>query len=215
MITTVSRSRSVRIADALFTLGAFAILLLFTTRYLMAFRLDDVLHIQWAHTHTLFGALDPKHGSIVRSFRPIFASTIWLLTHTAGMEHYLPWHVTLVGSFLIGLGYAAKTSRYIASAPSALYAVALLYWIAFLPILNVLFWYGDLTFTIELMFTCSAWFYLLRGMLEAKLGAFILGSLLGVFAVMTKEPAIVLDRATIHPIRERAATIVTTAGRRC
>ncbi len=192
MHPTRVRSPHVRIADALLVVGAIALLILFTTRYLMAFRLDDVLHMEWARTHTFFQAWDPIHGSIVRSFRPVFAATIWLLWHTAGTSNYFPWHVTLVGSFLIGLAFAGRTSRYLSGESSALYFTVLLYWLAFLPILNVLFWYGDLTFTLELMLITPAWYFGLRGILEAKLRLLIIGLICGIFAVMAKEPAIVL-----------------------
>jgi hypothetical protein len=158
----------------------------------MPFRLDDVLHMQWAREHTLWDAFNVERGEIVRSVRPVFAMTIWLLTHTAGTDHYFPWHLVLVGSFLIGLAYAGKTARYIVGQDSALYFTSGLFWIAFLPILNVLFWYGDLTFTIELMFIAPAWYYGLRGLLEGKIGLWSVGILCGILAVLAKEPAILL-----------------------
>jgi len=121
--------------------------------------------------------------------------TIWILTHTAGINYYFPWHFVLVGSFLIGLAYAGKTARYIATRDSALYFTTGLFWIAFLPILNVLFWYGDLTFTMELMFVTPAWYYGLRGMLEGKIGLWTIAIICGILAVLAKEPALLLVHA--------------------
>lgn len=186
------RSTLVKILDVVFILLGLGLLFLFTTVYLMPFRLDDVLHMEWARTHTLLDAWHPVRGEIVRSVRPMFAATIWLLTHYAGLNDYWPWHLTLVGSFLIALAFAGLTARYISGRSSALYFTALLYWLAFTPIVNVLFWYGDLTFTIELMFVCSAWYFGLKGLLEARTGMWILGVVLGSLAVMSKEPAIPL-----------------------
>lgn len=187
-----TRSTLIKVLDLLFLLGAVLILALFTTVYLMPFRLDDVLHIEWAQTHTFWDAWHPIRGEIVRSVRPVFAATIWLLTNYVGLYNYTPWHVTLVGSYLIALAFSGLTARYIARRPSALYFTTALYWVAFAPIVNVLFWYGDLTFTLELMFLTPAWYYGLRGLLEGRLGLFAIGSLLGAFAVMAKEPAIPL-----------------------
>lgn len=186
------RSLLVKILDILFILLGIGLLLLFTTVYLMPFRLDDVLHMQWAMDHDLLDAWHPVRGEIVRSVRPMFAATIWLLTHYAGLNNYWPWHLTLVGSFLIALAFAGLTARYISRRNSSLYFTTVLYWLAFTPIVNVLFWYGDLTFTIELMFVCSAWYFGLKGLLEARIGMWTLGVLLGSLAVMSKEPAIPL-----------------------
>ncbi len=192
MFETDQKSRTIRILDIAFMLGGIAILIIFTTLYLMPFRLDDVLHMDWAREHSFWDAFDVNRGEIVRSVRPVFAITIWLLTHTAGIDHYFPWHFVLVGSFLIGLAYAGKTARYITKDNTALYFTAGFFWLAFLPILNVLFWYGDLTFTLELMFVAPAWYYGLRGILEGRIGIWIVAILCGILAVLAKEPALLL-----------------------
>jgi len=178
--------------DWAFVLAGIAILILFVTKYQMPFRLDDVLHIQWAQEHTFWDAWHPVRGEIVRSVRPIFAATIWLLTHYAGMDDYLPWHITLVLSFLIALAFAGLTSRYISQRNSPLYFTTGLFWFAFTPILNFLFWYGDLTFTIELLFVTPAWYFGLRALFEKKIGFWLLAMFSGSMAVMSKEPALVL-----------------------
>jgi len=187
-----TKSRSVQILDIAFFLGGIAILIIFTTVYQMPFRLDDVLHMDWAREHSFWDAFDIQRGEIVRSVRPVFAITIWLLTHTAGIKHYFPWHLTLVGSFLIGLAYAGKTARYISKENSALYFTTGFFWLAFLPILNALFWYGDLTFTIELMFVTVSWYYGLRGLLEGRIVLWCIGIFSGILAVLSKEPALLL-----------------------
>jgi hypothetical protein len=161
----------------------------------MPFRLDDVLHMDWAREHTLWDAFNVERGEIVRSVRPVFAMTIWILTYTAGSDHYFPWHFVLVGSFLIGLAYAGKTARYISKRDNALYFTTGLFWVAFLPILNVLFWYGDLTYTMELLFVAPAWYYGLRGLLEGRIGLWSIGILCGILGVLAKEPALLLVHA--------------------
>jgi len=191
----LKRNKNILILDAAFILGGIGILFAFTTVYLMPFRLDDVLHMDWARSHTFWDAFNVQNGEIVRSVRPVFALTIWILTHTAGVNHYFPWHLVLVGSFLIGLAYAGKTTRYIAKQDSALYFTTGFFWLAFLPILNVLFWYGDLTFTMELLFIAPAWYYGLRGLLEGKIGLWAIAILCGILAVLAKEPALLLVHA--------------------
>ncbi len=186
-----------RILDILFILGSISILFVFTTVYLMPFRLDDVLHMDWAREHSFWDAFNIERGEIVRSVRPVFAMTIWLLTHTAGINHYFPWHFVLVGSFLIGLAYAGKTARYIAKENSALYFTTGLFWLAFLPILNVLFWYGDLTFTLELLFIAPSWYYGVRGLLEGRIKLWTIGIACGIFAVLAKEPALLLVHSVL------------------
>ncbi|MDP4236392.1 MAG: hypothetical protein Q8919_08105 [Bacteroidota bacterium] len=183
--------------DAVFVIMGIAILIIITTIYQMPFRLDDVLHMDWARQHSFWDAFDVGRGEIVRSVRPVFAMTIWLLTHSAGVSHYFPWHVTLVGSFLIGLAYAGKTARYIANETSALYFTTGLFWLCFLPILNVLFWYGDLTFTLELLFVAPAWYYGIRGLLEGRLRDWIAANLCGILAVLAKEPALLLVHSVV------------------
>lgn len=186
------RKRFVRVLDAAFIIGSLAILVIFTTVYVMPFRLDDVLHMDWAREHSFWDAFNLSRGEIVRSVRPVFAMTIWLLTHTAGVNNYFPWHFVLVASFLVGLAYAGKTARYIVKQDSALYFTTGFFWLAFLPILNVLFWYGDLTFTLELLFVAPAWYYGLRGLLEGRLMLWIISIICGILAVLAKEPALLL-----------------------
>jgi hypothetical protein len=188
----MARPTTGKYLDILFLIGAVVLVIVFTTVYQMPFRLDDVLHMDWAREHTFWDAFDPIKGEIVRSYRPLFAATIWILTHTAGTESYFAWHITLVGSFVIGLAFTGLTARYLSKQESALYFTTGLYWLIALPILNVLFWFGDLTFTIELMFTGAAWYYGIRGLYEAKLSYWITGCLLGAAAIASKEPAILM-----------------------
>jgi hypothetical protein len=184
--------RKLSVPELLLLIGGAGIVIVLTTIYGVPFRLDDVLHMDWARDVTFWDAFHPVKGEIVRSYRPLFAATIWILTHTAGTDHYFPWHLTLVLSYMIGLGYVGVTARYLAKRSSALFLSTGLYWLAFLPILNVLFWFGDLTFSIELMFVGPAWYYTLRGLFEGRAKYVLLGCLLSSAAVFSKEPAIVL-----------------------
>ena len=197
MTNSRTRSKTVQLLDIAFILLGIGILALFTSIYLMPFRLDDVLHMDWAREHSFWDAFDVQKGEIVRSVRPVFAMTIWLLTHYAGVDNYFPWHFVLVSSFLVGLTYMGKTARYIANDPTALYYSVGFFWIAFLPILNMLFWYGDLTFTLELMFVAPAWYYGIRGLLEGRLVFWVIGIASGIFAVLSKEPAILLVHSVL------------------
>ncbi len=185
-------SRAKQLSDLLFLLGGIGIAVLFTTRYLMAFRLDDVLLMEWATKHPALDAFDPIQGQIVNSVRPIYALTAYVLTHLAGWAHPFWWQLTLTVSLLIGLTFTGLTARYLAERWFALQISIGLYWIAFTAILNVFFWYSDLTFGLELAFTAPAWYFGLRGLYEARLKFWLLAMASGSLAVMSKEPALVL-----------------------
>ncbi len=167
-------------------------LALFTTRYRMPFRLDDVVLMLWAKTHTLADAFDPIRGQMINSFRPMFAVTAYALTHLAGWNHRFWWHLTLDLSLLIGIAFIGLTARYITGRWYALPIAVLLYFIAFLPILNIFFWYADLTYGLELAFSGMVWYFGLRGLYEANTRYWFLAMALGVLAVLSKEPAFVL-----------------------
>jgi len=186
-----------RVLDILYLLGGIAILALFTTRYQMPFRLDDVLLMLWAKSHTVWDAFDPIKGQLVNSFRPMFAVTAYLLTHFAGWDHTFWWHLTLDLSLLVAIAFTGLTARYLIRRWFALEISILLYWIVFLPILNIFFWYSDLTFALELCFTSISWYFALRGLYEARLGFWFLGMLAGCLAVLSKEPAFVLVHVVI------------------
>jgi hypothetical protein len=157
----------------------------------MSFRLDDVLYLEWAKAHSLLDCWNPAVDRILNGFRPILASIMWLLTHTAGTDHYWLWQLTLDTSFFIALAFAGRTARYLSNRAVALPVSIVLYWLAFIQILNVLFWFSDMTFTIELMFVTMAWYYGIRGLLEARFGSFTTGVICGILGILTKEPAIV------------------------
>jgi hypothetical protein len=176
----------------LFLLASIGILALFTTRYRMPFRLDDVLLMLWAKTHSVLDVFDPIKGQMINSFRPVFTLTTFLLTRFAGWNHPFWWHVTLDLSLLTGITFTGLTARYLIQRWYALEISIALYWLAFLPILNIFFWYSDLTFGLEIAFTASAWYFGLRGLYEARIGFWLLSMLLGSLAVLSKEPAFVL-----------------------
>ncbi len=178
--------------DIFFLLAGVGILALFTTRYRMPFRLDDVLLMLWAKTHSAHDILDPINGQMINSFRPVFTLTAFLLTRLAGWEHPFWWHLTLDLTLLIGITFTGLTARYLIQRWYALEISIALYWLTFLPILNIFFWYSDLTFGLEIAFTASAWYFGLRGLYEAKLGFWLLAMGLGSMAVLSKEPAFIL-----------------------
>ena len=178
--------------DIAFFLIALAIIGVFTTRYQMGFRLDDVLLMDWAHTHSPIDAFSPEKGQIVKSVRPMFALTAWILTHTAGWQHPFWWQLTLTITLLTGLTFAGLTARYLSGRWYALQLSIALYFLVFTSILNVFFWYSDLTFGLELAFTTPAWYFGLRGLYEGRLKFWLIGILSGCFAVLSKEPAVVL-----------------------
>lgn len=158
----------------------------------MPFWLDDVLLMLWAKTNSFGDIIDPIKGQMINSFRPVFTLTAFLLTRFAGWDHPFWWHLTLDLSLITGITFTGLTARYLIKRWYALEISIALYWLAFLPILNIFFWYSDLTFGLEIAFTASAWYFGLRGLYEARMGYWLLAMLLGSFAVLSKEPAFVL-----------------------
>jgi hypothetical protein len=158
----------------------------------MPFRLDDVLLMLWAKTHSFGDIFDPIKGQMINSFRPVFTFTAFILSRFAGWNHPFWWHLTLDLSLLMGITFMGLTARYLVQRWYALEISIALYWLAFLPILNIFFWYSDLTFGLELAFTASAWYFGLKGLYESRLEYWLFGMLLGALAILSKEPAFVL-----------------------
>ncbi len=155
----------------------------------MPFRLDDVVLMLWSKTHSVLDAFNPVTGQLINSFRPAFALTAWLLTHLAGWNHPFWWHLTLDLSLFTGIAFTGLTARYLTERWYALELSIALYFLAFLPILNIFFWYSDLTFGLELAFTAAAWYFGLRGLYEARMRLWIVAMVLSTIAVLSKEPA--------------------------
>jgi hypothetical protein len=181
--------RTFDIALAVFGL---AVVTLFVTRYRMPFRLDDILLMEWSLAHRWWQAFDPISGQLVNSYRPMYALTSFLLTHLARWEHPFWWHLALCTALSVGIGFAALTVRTISGRWYSTQIVVLLYPIAFATILNVFFWFSDLTYGLELMFTGAAWYFGLRGLRENRIVLWSIAMLLGTLAVLSKEPAFVL-----------------------
>jgi hypothetical protein len=158
----------------------------------MPFRLDDVVLMLWSKTHSALDAFDPVRGQIINSFRPAFALTAFFLTRFAGWNHPFWWHLTLDLSLFTGIAFTGLTARYLTGRWYALQISVALYFAAFLPILNIFFWYSDLTFGLELAFTAAAWYFGLRGLQEARIQFWLIAMALAIIAVLSKEPASVL-----------------------
>jgi hypothetical protein len=173
------------------------LILLFPLRYGMPFRLDDVLLMDWANAHSLLDAFNPERGQMVNSFRPMFGVTAWLLTHIAGSEHPIVWQFVLTTLLVVALVMLARIARDIAASGWALIVTPILYLIGFTSILNVFFWFSDLTYALELAFTTLAWYYAVRGLMQAQLGSWAIGLLFAILAVISKEPAIVMVHAVV------------------
>ena len=184
--------RKQRILDGTLIVLGLAALVTTITRYQMPFRLDDVLYMQWAQHHSIWDAFHIQRGEIFMSVRPVISITFWLLTHYAGTEHYWIWHFVLAGSFLTAIGFTGLTARYISRQSSALYISSIWYWLAFLPILNILFWYADITFALEMMFCSMAWYFGLRALFEHRTAFWVIANIVGILAAMTKEPSLLL-----------------------
>jgi hypothetical protein len=181
-----------RIFDTTLLLLGLGAIALFTTRYLMPFRLDDVLLMLWAKTHSLADVFNPVSGQMINSFRPAFSLAALALTRFAGWDHPFWWHLTLDLSLITGIAFTGLTARYIVQRWYALELSVGLYFLAFLPILNIFFWYSDLTYGLELVFSASAWYFGLRGLYEARIRFWLMAMLLASVAVLSKEPAFVL-----------------------
>ncbi len=169
--------------------------ILFVTRYGMPFRLDDVILIEWSQAHPWWHAFMPIDGELVNSLRPIFALTSWTLSHTAGTANPFVWHLTLVSCLMIALAYIGRVARYLSGNWEALQFSTALYWLAFTSILNVFFWFSDLTYALELVLVAPAWYYGLRGLREADPRSWRLAMLISSLAVLAKEPSMVLLHA--------------------
>lgn len=204
-----------RTFDIALAILGLAVIALFTTRYRMPFRLDDILLMEWSLAHHWWDAFDPIKGQLVNSYRPVFALAAYGLTHFAGWAHPFWWHLKLCSTLLIGLAFVGMTSRQIAGRWYALEISVLLYPIAFATILNVFFWYSDLTYGLELVFTAPAWYFGLRGLREGRLGFWLMSMLLGTLAVLSKEPAFVLVHVVLvwSVIEERPWTKWTGSTR--
>jgi hypothetical protein len=158
----------------------------------MPFRLDDVLLMLWAKAHSLADVFNPASGQMINSFRPAFSLAALVLTRFAGWDHPFWWHLTLDLSLIIGIAFVGLTARYIVQRWYALELSVSLYFLAFLPILNIFFWYSDLSYGLELAFSASAWYLGLRGLYEARIRFWIASMFLACIAVLSKEPAFVL-----------------------
>ncbi len=181
-----------RWGDLLLLFGGIAVVIIILTRYGMPFRLDDVLYIQWARQHSFGDIFDLYKGELFLAFRPVMSFLAIALTRVAGTEHYTIWHSIVVVSYFIAIAFTGLTARYISKRSSALYIASLWYWLSFLPILNILFWFSDMTFGLEMMLCSAAWYFGLRGLWEKKLSYWIVSCTIGSIAAMTKEPSIVL-----------------------
>jgi hypothetical protein len=181
-----------RLPDLLLAGVGIAALIVIITRYGMPFRMDDVLYIQWANHHSILDAFSPSNGELFLSFRPVIAIVFWLLTHLAGTEQYWIWHLVLVGSFFTAIAFTGRTARFISEKDSALQISSVVYWLAFLPILNILFWFADMTYALEMMFVSIAWYYGLRAIDDPKLKTWTIANIFGILAVLSKEPALLM-----------------------
>ncbi|HET9136962.1 MAG TPA: hypothetical protein VFO76_10010, partial [Candidatus Kapabacteria bacterium] len=187
-----TRSAAIKRLDVAFLLLGIGAVITIITRYQMPFRLDDVIYIQWAKAHSFWDAFDVQKGEIFLTFRPVMGMTMWLLAHIAGTENYWIWHLVLAGSFITALAFSGLTVRLISERSASLYITALWYPIAFLSILNVLFWYADLTYSLEMMFVSIAWYFGVRSLLERRQSMWIAANCIAIIASLTKEPSILL-----------------------
>jgi hypothetical protein len=190
--STTSRSSVIKRLDVLFLLLGIGTVITIITRYQMPFRLDDVIYIQWAKAHSFWDAFDIQRGEIFLTFRPVMGMTMWLLAHIAGTEQYWIWHLVLAGSFVTAIAFSGLTARLISERSSSLYITAVWYPIAFLSILNVLFWYADLTYSLEMMFVSMAWYFGMRSLIERRQAMWIAANCIAIIAALTKEPSILL-----------------------
>lgn len=154
------------------------------------FREDDVVYLQWARLHSWKDCFQPSQAILFGMFRPMQNLTWWSLYHLAGLNPY-PYQVTLLFSYLAALALFFAFIKTALSTRIALTSMVA-YGVAFYFITYIVFWFSDLTYTLELLFAHGAiWFFALATKFNSR--RYLTGAVvLFCIAVASKEPAALL-----------------------
>jgi len=170
------------------TLGSLMILsLILPTVFPVYFRADDVVYLDWARTHAWVDCFRPSVASLFGMFRPVQNIAWWSLYHLAGLNPY-PYHVAVLFSYLVSLAVYLAFIKTAFSTRVALASMAT-YGVCFYFLTYIVFWFSDLTYTLELMFANGAlWFFALA--IKLNMRRYLAGTFaLFCIAVAAKEPA--------------------------
>lgn len=154
------------------------------------FRNDDVHYIEWARAHRFQDCFSVSQGVLFGMFRPVQNLTWWVLFRCAGLNPY-PYQVavtiTYLGALICYFGFvSAAISKPVAWATTGTYLVV------FHFLTYIIFWFSDLTYSLELLLSHAALWCLaatVRRYSQRKLCA---GLVLTFAAVMAKEPAAII-----------------------
>ncbi|MEI8140036.1 MAG: hypothetical protein WCI03_09225 [bacterium] len=164
--------------------------LVLPTLFPVYFREDDVVYLQWARLHPWQDCFRPSQAVLFGMFRPVQNLTWWGLYHLAGLNPY-PYQVAILFSYLAAL---ATFFAFIKTALSTRVAFASMaaYGVAFYFLTYIVFWFSDLTYTLELLFAHGAlWCFALAIKFNSR--RHLAGAIaLFCMAVAAKEPAALL-----------------------
>lgn len=154
------------------------------------FRDDDVAYLQWARTHGFLDSLDPGKATLFGMFRPVQNIVWWLLYHAAGLNPY-PYQVVITLTYLVAFGCFAGFAATALSRSVALMTVAA-YLAGFHFLMYIIFWFSDLTYTLEIMLAHAALWCLASAVNVFSRVRLAAGLALFLGAVLAKEPAAVM-----------------------
>jgi hypothetical protein len=172
----------------LFWLGGILLIsLLIPSLFPVYFREDDVVYLNWARSHGWLDCFKPSQAILFGMFRPVQNLTWWCLYRFAGINP-APYHVAIVFTYLASLAAFVAFVRTAVSTRAALVSLTA-YAILFYFLTYIIFWFSDLTYTLELMFAHAAlWLFALS--LKHKTRRHLAGAVvLFIAAVAAKEPA--------------------------
>ncbi len=151
------------------------------------FREDDVAYLHWARTYGFWDSFDPGRATLFGMFRPVQNVVWWLLYHTAGLDPY-PYQVVITLTYLVAfacfLGFAAS-----ALSRSVAWMTAIAYLAGFHFLMYIIFWFSDLTYTLEIMLAHAALWCLAAAVNAFSWLRLAAGLVLFLGAVLAKEPA--------------------------
>jgi len=130
--------------------------------YPVYFRTDDVEYLSWAATHDdPLDAFRPSEGELFGVVRPVHTIAWWSLYRVFGLEArgYQVFLSLAYGlSFLFFFLFVRRAVSFAAAALTLLSYAAL-----FTAFMHIVFWFSDLTFALELLFTGLSLYLLALG----------------------------------------------------
>lgn len=154
------------------------------------FRDDDVAYLHWARTHGFLDSFDPGKATLFGMFRPVQNLVWWLLYHAAGLDPY-PYQVVITLTYLVAFGcFVGFAGSAFSRSVSLMTAIAYLAGFHFL--MYIIFWFSDLTYTLEIMLAHAALWCLAAAANPFSWPRLTAGLALFLGAVLAKEPAAIM-----------------------